>query len=152
MGKVLFRAQECYGDEEGTMGGRDVILSGDPRQAEPVIDEPFFKRGRYEGKGRNAPRNSEAPAGAPSMEALVHRAELFRQEFEGEEGDAVILREAHRIDRGEGRGLSGAELEKFGKEADKFQEVTGRMASCEWTRAEHEWLSRRTGVACPQRR
>ena len=25
LGKVLFRAQECYGDEEGTMGGRDVI-------------------------------------------------------------------------------------------------------------------------------
>ena len=77
------------------------------------------------------------------MESLVNHAELFRQECEGADGDVVILREIHRIDRGEGRGLGDREQEEFRREADKFQEVTGRMASCEWTRPEHEWLSRR---------
>ena len=118
-------------------------MSGDPRQAEPVADEPMFKRGQYVGKALNKPRNDEAPAGAPSMEQLVNRAELFRQEYECADGDAVILREAHRIDRGEGRGLSGEGLERFRKDAEKFQEVTGRMASCEWSRVEHAWLAGR---------
>ena len=77
------------------------------------------------------------------MASLVNYVELFRQECKGPDGDVVIWREIHWIDRGEGRGLGEREQEEFRREADKFQEVTGRMASCEWSRAEHEWLSRR---------
>ena len=74
-------------------------MSGDVRQAAPVGEEVMYKRGRYEGKGLNKPRNKEAPADAPSMEFLTSQGELFREEFD----DCVVLRNVHRVDKREKR-------------------------------------------------
>jgi hypothetical protein len=45
LGKVVYRVGEALGTAT-TMGGRDVILSGDVRQAQPVGDEPMYAAGR----------------------------------------------------------------------------------------------------------
>ena len=36
--------------------GRDAALTGDPKQANLIGDEPMYKEGEYGGKGQNKPK------------------------------------------------------------------------------------------------
>ena len=144
MGKILFRVAEKLGKapkefgRDVSMGGRDVVMAGDEKQAQPVGDEALYRDGGYTGKGLNKPRKGEAPAGTPSHRSLVHEGLLFREEFD----DVVILRKTHRVDFGNDQ-MAPGERAEYAAEADKFLEVTLRMAECKWTPEEHAWLARR---------
>ena len=137
-GKLLFKVREVLGGH-ATMGGRDTILCGDVRQAPPIGDEPLYKIGKYTGKGRNVPRSGAGSTEGPSLEALTNEAELFREEFD----DVVLLRKVHRIDFGDACSGGEAERLQYAADADKFLDVTLKMASCTWTLEEHAWLSKR---------
>ena len=113
-------------------------MSGDARQAQPIGNEPMHRVGPYRGRGVNKPRKGQAPPDTPSLEGLTERGELFREEFQ----DVVILREVHRIER-QADSLSDEEQRHYADEAEKFLEVTDRMADCCWTLQEHAWLARR---------
>ena len=98
----------------------------------------MYKVGPYRGRGVNKPRRGAAPPDTPSVEGLSERGELFREEFQ----DVVILRQVHRIER-QADFLGSEEQKVYADEADKFLEVTDRMADCTWTQQEHAWLARR---------
>ena len=50
-GKIVYKVDEALGSERQgagllkSMGGKDVMLSGDPDQAAPIGDESFHKEG-----------------------------------------------------------------------------------------------------------
>ena len=61
MGKICFKTNDMLGSERAgagklpSMGGKDVMLAGDPDQAQPIADESGHKEGAYkqEGGGTN---------------------------------------------------------------------------------------------------
>jgi len=141
MGKIVFKVRECL-PGSATLGGKDAVLSGDPKQAAPIGEEPMFRYGRYEGKGLNKPRKGDAPDGAPSLADLTRMGELLREEFQ----DVVILRNVHRICRAP-EGMDAAAAAQYEADADRFLEVTQGMANCTWTLQDHAWLARRNRSA-----
>jgi len=151
LGKIVFRVAEALRSasrefgRDVTMGGRDLLLTGDVRQAKPLGDDPLYKNGPYKGKGRNAPGKKgksgvrrEAPPGTPSMEELTGRGLGLREEIE----DVVLLREVFRVDRGDDT-MESATRREYEREAERFLEVLNRMADLTWTREDREWLARR---------
>ena len=46
-------------DAQMTLAGRDVVLAGDLRQANPIGDHPMYSVGDYKGKGQNKPASAE---------------------------------------------------------------------------------------------
>jgi hypothetical protein len=40
------------------LGGKDVVMSGDFKQANPLGDDPMYKLGEYTGKGQNKPKHA----------------------------------------------------------------------------------------------
>ena len=121
-----------------SMGGLEVVMTGDPAQIKPIGDERMWKPGKYKGKAKNKRRSdADAPVDARSVESFVDMCQLFREEFE----DVVILQKVHRsLDAGAG---GGSLSEQDAAEQQRFLEVTGRMADLEWTREDHAWLSQR---------
>jgi hypothetical protein len=120
-----------------SMGGLEVVLTGDPAQIKPIGDERMWKPGAYTGKAKNKRRSdTEPPPEARSVQSFVDMCHLFREEFE----DVVILQKVHRSLHADG-GDSLSEQEAA--EQQRFLEVTGRMADLEWTREGHAWLSQR---------
>jgi hypothetical protein len=151
LGKLVFRVAEALRSasrefgRDVTMGGRDLVLAGDLRQAKPLGDEALYKNGPYKGKGRNAPGKKgksgvrrEPPPGTPTIEELTGRGVGLREEFE----DVVLLREVFRVDRGDDT-MDSATRREYEREADRFLEVLNRMADLTWTREDREWLARR---------
>jgi hypothetical protein len=71
LGKICFRVNEMvgpdgppeFGGKVVSLGGRDVVLAGDPKQAPPIGDEAMYKNGPYSGRGLNKPK-SGSPEGA----------------------------------------------------------------------------------------
>ena len=57
LGKIEFKVRDSLrgaARDEGDeifLGGRDTVLAGDPKQANPIGDEPMYKEGEYKGKG-----------------------------------------------------------------------------------------------------
>ena len=46
-------------------------MSGDPKQAAPLGDEPMWREGDYKGKGQNKPKGSEdVPPAAKTTKAV----------------------------------------------------------------------------------
>jgi hypothetical protein len=87
LGKIDYRVSATVSAEEEygcyvSMGGRDVVVAGDWKQAQPIGEEPLYKVGPYGGKGLNKPSRGERPGDAPSMEDLTSRGVLLREEFE----------------------------------------------------------------------
>ena len=155
-GKILYRAEQVLGgvprsfgsDRAVSMGGLDVILAGHSAQCRPVGDEPLYKMGPYRGKGLNKPSKGERPLDAPTCSALVDRACLFRDEFlQDPDGDVVILRQVHRVDETGSAELSESARRLHSDEAERFLEVTGRLADLAWTQQDHAWLARRNRSA-----
>ena len=136
MGGVLARSLGV--EKHMSMGGLEVVMTGDPAQIKPIGDDRMWKPGEYKGKAKNKRRKDvEAPVDAPSVNSFVDRCRLFREEFE----DVVILQNVHRSLVGDG---SAGSLSEVGQaEQQRFLEVTRRMADLEWTREDHAWLSQR---------
>ena len=114
-------------------------MAGDPKQANPIGDEPLYREGDYVGKGQNKPKGSDrTPSDAWSSQKLVRMGMLVRNSFE----DAVLLREVHRYAEASAE-IPEERREEYREAAQKFLTVTRGMADCTWTQAEHAWLSQR---------
>ena len=59
-----------------------------------------------------------------------------REEFQ----DVCILRTVHRVDRGESGAVPTSATVKYAAEADRFLDVTAKMADCTWSLEDHAWL------------
>lgn len=125
-----------------TLVGRDVVLSGDLKQANPIGDEPFYTRGAYKGKGRNKPKNADrTPDDAWDTGRLVVNGQAVRDSFE----DVCLLRQVHRYVE-ERSGVSPESREQFKQDALRFLKITRGMADCDpekFTQPDHAWLSQR---------
>ena len=154
-GKIVYRVDQVLGDDAKkrfgrtvSLGGLDLFLAGHSAQCRPVGDEPLYKTGPYQGKGLNKPAKGERSPEAPTCSSLVNRACLLCNEILQDEcGDVAILRQVHRVDDAGGAHLSEAERQIYADEAERFLEVTGRMADLTWTQQDHAWLSRRNRTA-----
>ena len=144
--QVLYRAEQAMEgvlasagvEKHMSMGGLEVVMTGDPAQIKPIGDDRMWKPGVYKGKAKNKRRKDvEAPVDAPSVDKFVDMCRLFREEFE----DVVILQKVHRSLDGDGSNVSLSEV--CAAEQQRFLDVTGRMADLEWTREDHAWLSHR---------
>ena len=90
--QVLYRAEQAMGgvlanslgvEKHMSMGGLEVVMTGDPAQIKPIGDDRMWKPGGYTGKAKNKPRKDvEAPVDAPSVDKFVDMCRLFREEFE----------------------------------------------------------------------
>ena len=139
LGKLVFRAREVFQDPRGEpFPDRDFVMAGDPKQAQPVGDEPMYKPGAYTGSDQNKPKKRQAPEGTPSAASLVDSGVLFRKSFD----DVVLLREVHRVDKGDDS-MSEAERTAYSAEADRFLEIITKMADCEWDFDDYKFLQAR---------
>ena len=125
-----------------TLVGRDTVLSGDLRQANPLGDDPFYTMGAYTGKGQNKPKGADrTPDNAWTMARLAVNGQAVRDSFE----DVCVLRQVHRYVE-ERSDLSPECQEQFKQDAIRFLKVTRAMADCDpenFTKLDHAWLSRR---------
>ena len=59
LGKIEYRQRDVMGDAPGADGGevylngRDAVMAGDPKQCQPIGDEPLYREGEYCKKGVN---------------------------------------------------------------------------------------------------
>ena len=145
LGKVEFKVRDTLRGasggvgEDACLGGRDTALAGDPKQANPIGDEPMYREGDYKGKGQNKPKGSDrTPSDAWSIHKLHRMGMAVRNSFE----DVALLRQVHRyVD--ENADIPASKRAEYREHAAKFLHVTRGMVDCTWTRAEHVWLSRR---------
>ena len=72
LGKIFYKVRECL-PGPARCGGKDVVLSGDVKQAAPIGDELLYRTGPYEGKGVNKPHDGEAAKNAPSPHQFTKR-------------------------------------------------------------------------------
>ena len=147
LGKVNYRVL-CAQDKAtknfasaGTqwMAGKDVIMAGHLAQAQPIGDDPVFKTGPYTGKGLNRPPKGRDVPEAPDLKTLSEAGRLFLDEFE----DVSILRATHRVDLEGEKHWSGERKARYGQDAQRFLEVTRRMADLEWDRDNWRRFSKR---------
>ena len=122
-----------------TLGGKDVVMSGDFKQANPIGDDPMYKLGEYVGKGQNKPKHAErTPDNAWTTKNLHRMGMAVRDQFE----DVCLLRKVHRHNEKKD-GLSDAEQEKYRQDADRYRRVMMGMADCDpalFTKDDHdEW-------------
>jgi len=141
LGKIVYKTSECL-PGRASLGGKDAALSGDPKQAAPIGDEPMFRYGAYRGTGLNKPRKGDRAEDAPSLADFTRMGELLREEFQ----DVAILRDVHRISRAP-EGSDAVASAQYGAEADRFLEVTTGMANCTWTPQDHAWFATRNRSA-----
>jgi len=145
LGKIEFKLRDTLGvkvgagGEEMFLAGKDVVLSGDPKQAAPLGDEPMWRDGEYTKKGQNKPKDSEGvPPGAKSTKELVRLGMMARNTFH----DVVLLRQVHRV-RDPGADVPEERLDMYRNDAAEFLRVTQAMADCTWTQEDRVWLARR---------
>ena len=149
LGKIEFKVRDTLGLKVGASGedillaGKDVVLSGDPKQAAPLGDEPMWREGEYTKKGQNKPKGSEGvPAGGKSTKELVRLGMMARNTFQ----DVVILRQVHRV-RDPGADVPAERLDMYRKDAVEFLRVQQAMSECTWTHEDRAWLARRNRTA-----
>jgi len=152
LGKIEFKVRDTLRTaardlgEDATLAGRDTVLAGDPKQANPIGDDPLYREGDYSGKGQNKPRGSDrTPSDAWTSHKLVRMGMLVRNSFE----DAVLLRQVHRYVEASAE-IPEEKREEYRQAAKEFLSVTRGMADCTWTQAEHAWLSRRNRTLLQQ--
>ena len=125
-----------------TMGGRDVVMCGDPKQAFPIGDDPLFRMGDYTGKGQNKPKGAErTPDDAWNTHRLHRMGMMVRDGFD----DVCILREVHRYVDAKAE-IPDELRDEYARDAMRFLRVTRGMADCDpekFTKEDHQWLSRR---------
>ncbi|HIE69732.1 MAG TPA: hypothetical protein EYP98_05930, partial [Planctomycetes bacterium] len=151
-GKIEYKVRDTLvearrrGGEDSYLGGRNVVLAGDPKQANPIGDDPLYREGEYSGKGQNKPRGSaETPGDAWPTKKLVRMGMQARNTFQ----DVVLLRQVHRYVE-ENDEIPPEKKQEYREAASKFLTVTRGMADCTWTQSEHAWLSRRNRAVLQQ--
>ena len=91
----VLQEQTSRSGQEVFLAGRDAVLCGDPKQANPIGDEPMYREGDYVGKGVNKPRGSqETPGNAWTTKKLVRMGMGVRNSFQ----DTAFLRQVHRFE------------------------------------------------------
>ena len=77
LGKIEYKVRDTLSyarsDEmdDVCLGGKDSVLSGDPKQASAIGDEPMYRDGDYAKKGENKPRDcARTPDGAWTNKSL----------------------------------------------------------------------------------
>jgi hypothetical protein len=149
MGKICFKANDMLGSARvgagklASMGGKDVMLSGDLDQAQPIADESGHKEGAYKKDGGNKPKDSQdrfkdAPPGSMDTAELVGLGVTFRKEFD----DAVLLAQRHRLVDPAKENVPDDQFEAYVADAARFRDVTDRMSDLSWTEQDHEWLAK----------
>ena len=133
--EVLGSGESAYGSPAQSFGGRDMVLAGDPKQCQPIGDDPLYKDGEYKGRGS---RRDDCDDGVVAAEDLSNRGLTVRKEFQ----DCVVLQTVWRLDDGDDS-MSPADRAAYRDDADEFLRVTRALADCEWTQADHAWLARR---------
>ena len=125
---MLFRARVAEDPLSGlSLGGLDVILAGHLAQAAPIGDDPLYKPGAYKGKGLNKPPDNYRGPEPKTLAEFVSDARLFVQEFD----DVAMLLNTHRVDENGDETWSAERREAYKANAQKFLEVTRRMADLE---------------------
>ena len=99
LGKIEYKVRDTLvaarrrGGEDALLGGRDTVLAGDPKQANPIGDDPMYRPGAYTGKGQNKPKGSDrTPDDALSSQRLAVMGTTVLGSFE----DVCWLRQVHR--------------------------------------------------------
>ena len=148
LGKIEFKVRNTLLQETArlpdsmTLAGRDVVLSGDPKQANPIGDEPLYRAGAYKGKGQNKPRASDrTPDDAWSTQRLVAMGMAVRDSFE----DVCVLRQVRRYVEAK-KDIPLELREEYKRDALLFLRVTRGMADCDvekFSKDDYAWLTRR---------
>jgi hypothetical protein len=133
--EVLGSGGARYGEAAVSFGGRDVLLAGDPKQCQPIGDDPMYKEGEYKGRGR---KRGDGDDDTVAAEDLSNRGLTIRKEFR----DVVILQKVWRLDDGHD-GMSAEERAAYREAADRFLSVTRGMVDCTWTPEDRDWLAQR---------
>jgi hypothetical protein len=133
LGKIACRMEEFTEGERGvpcgaSMGNRDFVMVGDDRQIAPVGDSSLHQEGAYDGKAIGA-------EDGPRPDEIVGKGLLLRDECK----DVVILRQVHRLDKGE-HIADPVERAEYCAQGDKYVRVMQRLADCEITEPEYAWL------------
>ena len=143
VGKILFRVRDAQlkRTPQWWLAGMDALFAGHLAQAAQIGDEPLYQPGRYKGKGLNKPPDNYRgeKEGHKSLAELVEDARLFLSEFD----DVAMLRNTHRVDDSGDPSWSPEVKAQYKQRADRFLEVTRKMADLEWTRGDHAWLAQR---------
>ena len=149
LGKISDRVDQVIGTEidEGmlkSMGGKDVMLSGDVDQAAPIGDDSIHKEGASKKEGVRGTRDAsgrvkEKPDGAKEAWELSDIGLVFRKEFD----DVVILETRHRFVDPSEEDVPEESMEVFVDDLKLFGEVMDRLANLSITREDIAWLSKR---------
>ena len=144
VGKLLFRVEDAQPEHTSeSLFGLDAILAGHLAQAAPIGDDPVYKEGPYKGKGLNKPPDNYSGPEPPSVADFVDKARLFLDEFQ----DVAMLLETHRVDESGDATWSDARRAQYQRDAQRFLQVTRRMADLEWTREDRRFLASRNASA-----
>ena len=143
---ILFQRQVSDDMDQKCLGGKDAVLSGDPKQAAPIGDEPMYRDGAYIKKGENKPRGSAGtPDDAWSNKTLVVKGMQVRDTFK----DTVLLRQVHRH-RSDNEEISPDLRSQYRADATKFLDTMRKMADLSWERKDHDWLAKRNRTTLQQ--
>ena len=120
-GEVFGTVETAFGSGWLSFGGKDVLLAGDPKQCQPIGDDPVYKDGEYIGRGL---RRGDTDDGVVPAKDLSNRGLAIRKEFD----ECVILQQVWRLDDGDDS-MPVAVREAYRAEADEFPRVTRAMAN-----------------------
>ena len=150
LGKMKYRVEEALGAESAdvgvlkSMGGKDVMLSGDPDQTAPIGDDSLHREGASKKDGVQGTRDARGRPKKPPEDAvdawvLSDSGLAFFHEFD----DVVLLEQRHRLVDPEKENIAEGRKEAFVDDLTRFREVCERLAELTITREEFAWLSRR---------
>ena len=127
-----------------SMGGKDVMLSGDPDQTAPIGDESLHREGASKKDGVRGTRDAQgrakkAPEGSVEAWVLSDSGLAFFHEFD----DVVLLEQRHRLVDPKKEKVPEEQMDVFVDDLNRFREVTERLAELTITRDDIAWLSRR---------
>ena len=91
----------------------------------------------------NKPPDNYSGPQPPSVADFVDKARLFLDEFQ----DVAMLLEPHRVDESGDATWSDARRAQYQRDAQRFMQVTRRMADLEWTREDRRFLASRNASA-----
>ena len=129
-GKIKYKTEEVLGSEREdagvlkSMGGKDMMLSGDVDQAAPIGDDSFHKEGASKKEGVRGERDARmrgkaVPSGLKEAWELSDSGLAFRQEFD----DVVMLQQRHRLVDPSKEKVSDDRMDDFVSDLDRFRDV-----------------------------
>ena len=153
LGKIEFKVRDTLGREElgglppsATLGGRDAVLAGDPKQGAPIGGDPLFRMGAYRHRGQNKPRGADrTPGDAGTMLHLAAMGMEVGNSFE----DACYLLKVHRYAEEREGVLRGLQARR--RQAPGCPAAAGHCCSRPRRAAEPRYASTERWTAGPRR-